>query len=153
MMPSFAGMLTTLLVTAMAGNVPGPALSPGDVVSAQLRALAGDDAAHHDGIRRTFLFASPGNKLVTGPEQRFVELVQTPAYAPLLGSRRFRIRDERRDGDSYQAVAEVVGRDGRTRLFGFQLGRQADGPLKGCWMTEGVTPLQPAPPAQGRGVI
>ena len=151
MMPSFAGMLTTLFVTTLAGNLPGPSLSPRDVVLAQLAALAADDPADHNGIRRTFLFASPDNKAVTGPQERFVQLVQSPAYAPLLGARRWTIRDERGDGDAYQAVAEVVGKDGKTRLYGFQVGRQTGGEYKGWWMTEGVTPLEPAPAGGGAG--
>ena len=153
MLPTIAGALTTLLASTLTGNVPGPALSPADVVRAQLSALSADAGPRHDGIRRTFWFASPDNRQVTGPVERFVELVQNPAYAPLLNAGRWRVRDDRRAGDAYQAVVEIVGADGRTHLFGFQLGRQAEGPYKGCWMTEGVTPLDPAPPADDRGII
>ena len=152
MLPTIASAMTMLFAAALTGNVPSPALSPGDVVRAQLRALSADDAPAHHGIRRTFLFASPANRQVTGPEQRFVELVQNPAYAPLLRAAKSRVTDQRSVGDAYQAVVEVVGRDGKAKLFGFQLGRQSDGPLKGCWMTEGVTPLDPAP-ADDRGII
>ena len=153
MLPTLASALVTLAAAAIGGGVPSAALTPADVVRAQLAALATNDPATDDGVRRTFLFASPQNRQVTGPAERFVTLVKNPAYAPLVGARQASLLDARRDGDAYEALVEVVAADGTKRRFVFQLGLQGDGPFKGCWMTEGVAPLQPQPPAGGGGMI
>src|SRR3954451_2111401 len=62
---------------------PARSLSPGEVVKIVMNALRDNDAKD-GGIAITFDFASPQNKKVTGPLERFVPMVKTPAYAPML---------------------------------------------------------------------
>lgn len=65
---------------------PSPSLQPAEVVEAQLRALQQGNTC------RCFEFASPSNRRVTGPLQRFeIKLRQTPAYSPLVGCSSFEI--------------------------------------------------------------
>ena len=58
---------------------PSPDLTPLEVVEKQLVALQRGDVA------AAFAFASPDNKRITGPWQKFEMMVrQTPAYSPLV---------------------------------------------------------------------
>ena len=59
---------------------PDPSLSPQDVVSIQIEALRNNDIPYADrGIEVTFNFTSPANKRVTGPLERFKEIVRNRA--------------------------------------------------------------------------
>ncbi len=129
---------------------PSPDLSPQQVVEVVIEALAanGEDDA---GIRKTFEFASPGNRQQTGPIERFIPLVKQPPYDVMLGSAQREMGPFREiEGVAEQAV-RVVGKHGRTRVFIFRVSRQAGGEYDGCWMTDGVVPVELAPPAPRRG--
>src|SRR5215207_7842078 len=65
---------------------PRPDYSPEQVVQIVMDALQNNDAAD-SGIVTTFNFASPGNKEVTGPVARFIPMVKTPSYKPMLNFR------------------------------------------------------------------
>ena len=76
-------ILAVLLVAAPVGAThlpqtePDPSLSPQDVVSIQIEALQNNDTPYEDrGIEITFNFASPTNKRVTGPLERFKVMVR-----------------------------------------------------------------------------
>ena len=124
--------------------MPSPTLAPERVVTIQLAALAGNDPATDDGIRRTFWFASPGNKSVTGPAENFARVVRDPAYAPLLDARRWRLVQDETVGDGYRAVVEIVVGDGERLLFGFELGRQGPGAVRGVLDDRGRHAAGPA---------
>ena len=62
---------------------PEPELKPNDVVKLQLLAMQQNDDSDF-GIEVTFRFASPSNKIQTGPLKRFNSLVRNPSYLPLL---------------------------------------------------------------------
>merc|ERR1719197_688777 len=65
---------------------PSPALAPISVVESQMAALAEGD------VQRCYQFASPSNKKITGPWQKFEILVrQSPAYAPLVSCSSFEV--------------------------------------------------------------
>ena len=62
--------------------VPKPELTPEQVVEIQVEALRKNDVPTPDaGIATTFRFASPGNRKVTGPLERFAPIVKAPATA------------------------------------------------------------------------
>ena len=62
---------------------PHPALSPRDVVRIQIEALRKNDTPYENrGIEVTFNFASPANKRMTGPLERFKVMVHNPIYEP-----------------------------------------------------------------------
>jgi hypothetical protein len=64
---------------------PSPNLSPVEVVRIQVEALEKNDVPHPNrGIEIAFRFASPENKRATGPLERFIQMVSSPAYRPLL---------------------------------------------------------------------
>ena len=122
-------------------TVPDPRLSPGQVVLAVLAALK-DNGPDDAGIRTTFRFASPGNQAMTGPVERFAEMIKRPPYDVLVNHRSAAVRPLDVVGNAATALVTVVDRDGRTVHFLWQLSRQPDGPEKDCWMTDGVAPVQ-----------
>src|SRR5688500_17564467 len=73
---------------------PSPSLTSEDVVRPQMTALQHNDTPTPDaGAAIAFRFASPENKVYTGPAERFAQMVHAPQYAPMLGCRRFDIFD------------------------------------------------------------
>jgi hypothetical protein len=119
-------------------RAPHPDLSPRDVVTAQLAAMQNNDepAADH-GIAQAYQFASPGNRAVTGPLERFVGLVKNPIYRPLLNHRRAELGMGFQHGDDAWQEVLIVDETGRRIVYEFGLSRIAE---TGCWMTDSVMP-------------
>ena len=143
-------MNTLVLVLALAGVPPHPppSLSPGQVVEIVLAALQHNDDPQPDaGIATTFEFASPANRLETGPLQRFASMIKNPAYRVMLGFRSATKGRLELDGNHAQQRVVIVGRDGSQVTYVFLLSKQSDGPYANCWMTDGVIRQKdPEPP-------
>ena len=137
----FSLMLNSAAVSA-AEVQPGPQFSPREVVEIVLDALSENDTPSSDaGIELTFRFAAPSNRQVTGPIERFATMVKSEAYRDLINHERYQI-GEIRQSDSRAFVPVVLSsNDGRTVAFMFRLGKQADEPYEGAWMTEAVYPV------------
>jgi hypothetical protein len=128
-------------VTADPKKQPGPRAeySPEQVVQIVMDALQNNDAAD-SGIVTTFNFASPGNKEVTGPVARFIPMVKTPAYKPMLNFRsaeygKLELADDKTTGEQ---TVTLIAANGDVATYLFRLSKQPDGEFKGCWMTDGV---------------
>lgn len=82
-------LLATSASAAVADLVmPDPALSPEVVIEIQLSALQANDIPKPDaGIMRTWAFAHPDNKRMTGPLPRFAQMIKGPLYQMLLNHR------------------------------------------------------------------
>jgi hypothetical protein len=71
----------------VADLMPRPELSPEQVVQYQIEALQHNDEPKLDtGIERAFRFASPSNKQMTGPLEKFIRIVKSPVYSPMVNS-------------------------------------------------------------------
>lgn len=139
-----------LLAIAVAVSTPHPApsLSPNEVVTIVLNALKHNDDPRPDaGIATTFEFASPANRVATGPLPRFVLMIKNPAYRVMLGFRSATRGRLELDGDHAKQRVVIVGQDGSEVTYVFLLSKQADGPYASCWMTDGVVRQKdPEPP-------
>lgn len=125
---------------------PSPDLEPEKVVRLITEALShNDEPAPDAGIKLTFRFASPGNKEATGPIERFIPLVKGEPYGIMIGAAAVDLGPSREGGDVYEQVVHVVSPEGREQMFLFRLSRQRGGEYDGCWMTEGVIPVEPDP--------
>lgn len=123
-------------------RLPSPDLSPREVVEIQLAGLQ-DAKADGVGILQCFCFASPGNRLTTGPLERFGQMVrQAPfdclgkPHAVLIGRPEYRQRVAR-------LLVTVVDTNGRVCGFTFILSKQKASPVRDCWMTDAVLPALP----------
>jgi hypothetical protein len=148
---------TTAPADPAASMEPNPALLPDAVVKTVMEALQHNDSKNN-GIEITFRFASPNNKLVTGPLEHFVQLLQTPQYQPMLNFKSIQYGPVHVEGDAAEQAVRIVDATGATVFYVFQLARQTDGALKNCWMTDSVIRVvpqtQPAnPPADDKGQV
>ncbi|GFR47118.1 hypothetical protein Agub_g8805 [Astrephomene gubernaculifera] len=122
-----------------------PSLGPEAVVQAQLAALASEDVA------TVFSFASPANKALTGPLERFELLLRNPVYRPLLRHRHVTsVRRTMLASDSYSELVKVVSdntgmpQQAVEMTYLWHLSRQPES-LEGvanCWMTDSVRLLE-----------
>ena len=64
---------------------PNPDIKPREVIEIQLNALMKNDTPSKDhGIIQTWFFAHPNNQRVTGPIERFKNMIKTDSYSMLI---------------------------------------------------------------------
>jgi hypothetical protein len=120
---------------------PSPKLTPGQVVRIVMDALQHNDE-DDSGIAVTFDFASPANREVTGPLERFAQMVKNPAYGPMLNYKSAEYGKAVVVDDQAQQVVKIVAADDEVAVYVFRLSKQPDGEYEGCWMTDGVIRVQ-----------
>jgi len=128
-----------------AANLPQPSadLQPGEVVQIIIDALAKNDYPFPDaGIETTFNFASPANKVNTGPLERFVTLVKGPVFGKMINHRDSTLSKVIFEGNKALRLVQIVGENNQTLYFAFRLGLQQEGDYAGMWLTEAVWPLE-----------
>ena len=121
---------------------PSPELSPGQVVKIQLNALRHNDAENR-GIAIAFRFASPDNKVNTGPLARFADMIQQGPYGLMLAYDNVSYHPIEVQADRARQRVTLVGA-GLVIDYEFYLSRQHDGACQGCWMTDAVVAKRPS---------
>jgi hypothetical protein len=129
-------------------KLPSPDLSPDEVVRLQvnaLRAFQQDQSA----LNQCYVFASPANRAVTGPLDRFAAMVQNEIYSPLVRQTNALVgRPVIREGQATVLVT-VLDASRTARCFRFFLSKQNDPQYRDCWMTDAVISVQEqVPPAR-----
>lgn len=120
---------------------PHPGLAPQAVVEIQLRALQrNDDPVPDAGIARTWAFAHPDNKRMTGPLHRFTAMLKGPQYGMLLNHRAYRVEPVYRTAGLAVFRVRVVSADGTPVSLEWRVALVREGPYAGAWMTVGVSP-------------
>lgn len=119
--------------------------TPREVVVAQAYGL------HSRRIDVCYRFASPANKAQTGPLIRFAQFFEAPGrFSSMLGCKSFRIDSEQLhgralgDGDKpSRAIFQLtfVTTTGAEFFFAWELSLQIGNQYNGCWMTDGVVPM------------
>jgi Domain of unknown function (DUF4864) len=123
--------------------IPGPKVTPEQVVQYQVTALQRNDDPHADaGIERTYRFASPSNKSRTGPLDHFVSIVKSPTYLPMVNNLASSIIGSKIEGDRAKVAIKVTPEKGAQLIYLFVLTRQHVGEFSNCWMTDSVLPIQ-----------
>ena len=127
--------------TSFADNLvkPSPDINPIDVVEVQLFALQSNDETDF-GIRQTWEFAHPRNKMATGPLPRFTSMIKTPAYSILLNNLKFETKEIFNDGKTAGIAVRIEAKDNKAYTYMWTLEKiTEEGPLNGNWMTSGVS--------------
>ena len=120
---------------------PDPSLSPAHVVKIQLQALQRNDEPTPDaGIAQTWAFAHPDNKRMTGPLEKFAQMLKGPSYRMLLGHLEHTIKTVVGSNQTVLFNVTVVTADNQRVSFQWTLSKVRSGPLSGAWMTIGVSP-------------
>jgi hypothetical protein len=137
-----ATLLAMSASTALADMVmPDPALSPKEVVEAQLTALQANCTPETDaGITQTWVFAHPDNKRLTGPLPRFAQMIKGPMYQMLLNHRAHEIQEVSRTADEAVLAVTVTSEIGTVVVYQWRVGTVTDGDHAGAWMTTAVSP-------------
>ena len=118
---------------------PSPDINPIDVVEVQLFALQSNDETDF-GIRQTWEFAHPRNKMATGPLPRFTSMIKTPAYSILLNNLKFETKEIFNDGKTAGIAVRIEAKDNKAYTYMWTLEKIIEeGPLNGNWMTSGVS--------------
>ena len=109
-------------------------------MQAQLQGFQ-SNSDENQGIALAYRFASPGNRVLTGPVERFTKML-VAAYPELLNHRNARIVKQQVENDF--AVIAVVVESADLKIFNyiFRLSKQTEaqtrGSCTGCWMTDSV---------------
>ena len=118
---------------------PSPDINPIDVVEVQLFALQSNDE-NDFGIKQTWEFAHPRNKMATGPLPRFTSMIKTPAYSILLNNLKFETKEIFNDGKTAGIAVRIEAKDNKAYTYMWTLEKiTEEGPLNGNWMTSGVS--------------
>ena len=125
---------------------PNPELPPEEVVRLQLAGLS-DAKTDGVGILQCFCLASPGNRVVTGPLERFGQMVRTEPYQCMASPRAVLIGRPQHGDNVARLLVTVIDDEHNVRAFAFVLSRQKEKPFQDCWMTEAVLSAFPAAPA------
>ncbi len=136
-------LLVVLAAPATATHLPqaepDPSLSPHDVVSIQIEALRNNDTPYENrGIEVTFNFASPANKRLTGPLERFKAMVRNPIYGPMINHRTAKYETLKIESEIAQIDVILTSNDGEYLGYRFILSRQQGNRYEGSWMTDAV---------------
>jgi tetratricopeptide (TPR) repeat protein len=119
---------------------PSPELLPEDVVKIQLNALKHNDGKNH-GIAIVYRFASPENRLYTGPLEKFIKMLYNPLYAPMLNYDTEELGTMKKDEQRAEQRVVLIDKNGKAHTYLFLLSKQQEGDYRGCWMTDGVINL------------
>ena len=130
---------------------PEVGLEPQDVVTIVINALANNDEPFVDaGIATTFAFASPANKVNTGPLDKFTQMVKNDVYGIMVDHVESNFSKVVYDDNNAYQLVQLKGKNGIEIVFAFRLSKQIDGEFDGMWMTDAVWPIGDAlVPQQG----
>ena len=122
--------------------VPTPDLDIEDVIRIQLGGLA--DKHPTRGIVQCMEFASPANRRVSGSIHEFTRLVRNDRYRTLADPEAVQIGSATATEGHVQVLVTVLN-SGEVSSFMWVLSRQTEPPYDGCWMTDGVFPMDNEP--------
>ena len=125
-------------------QLPSPSVEfkPEDVVKIVIDALARNDQPFTNaGITTTFAFASPANKVNTGPLDRFIRMVKGEPYGIMVDHIDSEFSEVVYMGNNAYQMVNLTAADGRAVVFAFRLSKQLDGDFKDMWMTDAVWPV------------
>ena len=116
-----------------------------EVVKMQLSALMKNDTPYKDfGIVQTWEFAHPNNQRVTGPLERFKNMIKTDSYSMLINHKDHEIKEIYKTTEVATFEVMVLDTEKKYYKFKWQVEKyKLDGPLKDCWLTTAVS--QPMP--------
>jgi len=124
---------------------PNNTIKPIQVVKIQLSALKKNDSPYKDaGILQTWIFAHPNNQRVTGPLERFKNMIKADSYSMLLNHSDHEIIKVFMSKDA--VIFEVTVLDNKKKYYKFKWQVEkysGEGSLKDCWLTTTVS--QPIP--------
>ncbi len=125
---------------------PSPKWQPVQVVSLQLKTLRANNPADDDGIATAYRFASPRNRQAVGNLTNFTRMLHG-GYPDMLTHVAADIETVRVEADEAVIGATLTLDNDVQHKYLFLLRRNTGDPCDGCWLTDGVIPVErKAPP-------
>ena len=124
---------------------PNSKIEANQVIKIQLSALMKNDTPYKDfGIVQTWEFAHPNNQRVTGPIERFKNMLKTESYSMLLNHTTHEVLEVYKSSKVATFEVTVLDKEKKYYKFKWQVEKYAsEGSLKDCWLTTAVS--QPVP--------
>ena len=124
---------------------PSIDIDPKKVIKIQLTALMKNDFPYKArGITQTWEFAHPNNQKITGPIERFKNMMKTDSYSMLLNHTDHEIMEVYISKDVATFEVTVLDVSKKYYKFKWQVEKyNIEGALKDCWLTTAVS--QPMP--------
>ena len=135
--PDFISELNELDLSRIV--LPSAGLAPDEVVRLQIAGLS-DQRPDGVGILQCYALASPANRAVTGPLDRFGKMVRNGPFQCMAKPRAMLVGSPQVADRTGRVLVTVVDQHDQIHAFTFVLGRQAEAPFMDCWMTEAVLP-------------
>ena len=124
---------------------PNIEIEPKKVVKIQLSALMKNDNPYKDsGIIQTWEFAHPNNQKITGPLEKFKNMIKTDSYSMLINHSNHEILEVYMSSKIATFEVTVLDNEKKYYKFKWQVEKyDREGQLKNCWLTTAVS--QPIP--------
>ena len=120
---------------------PDPSIGPKEVISIQLKALQKNNLPFDDaGIEQTWEFAHPNNKKMTGPLNKFKQMIYSESYKILISHENSEVivLKETENTSVYKVI--ILSKDKKKYYYIWQVEKVlTDGDFKNCWMTTSVS--------------
>ena len=120
---------------------PNISLKPFDVLMIQLNSLQNNNVPYKDaGIEQTWEFAHPDNKKMTGPLEKFKQMIYSKSYEILISHENNEITTLYETNNKSVYKVYILSNDKKKYYYIWQIEKVLlDGDLKNCWMTTGVS--------------
>ena len=120
---------------------PEPTLKPLDVLLIQLNSLKNNNIPYKDaGIEQTWEFAHPNNKTITGPLNRFKQMIYSKSYEILISHENSEITIVKETKNISIYKVTILSKDKKKYYYIWQVEKVLfEGVLKDCWMTTSVS--------------
>ena len=124
---------------------PNIEIEPKKVVKIQLSALMKNNNLYKDwGIIQTWEFAHPNNRKITGPIEKFKNMIKTDSYSMLINHSNHEILEVYMSSEIATFEVTVLDNEKKYYKFKWQVEKyDREGQLKNCWLTTVVS--QPIP--------
>ena len=120
---------------------PNITLKPFDILAIQLNSLQNNNVPFKDaGIEQTWKFAHPNNKAMTGPLEKFKQMIYSRSYKILLEheNNEITILNETNNRSVYKVY--ILSKEKKKYYYIWQIEKvRQEGDLKNCWMTTSVS--------------
>jgi len=139
-----------LVATLGAQPRPQPGVAPGEVIRTVVEALQNHNSpSPNAGIFTVYQFASPANRVNTGPYGNFLRMVKDPRFEPLFSGHADSYGPLIVSGNRAQQKVRYHVEGGGAVWFVFAVSQQntqqTRGRCAGCWMVDGVAPVAADP--------
>mgnify|MGYP003325565455 CR=1 FL=1 len=120
---------------------PDITLKPLDLLTIQLNSLQNNDYPYKDaGIEQTWEFAHPDNKKMTGPLEKFKQMIYSRSYKILLEHENNEITILKETNNRSVYKVYILSKEKKKYHYIWQIEKvRQEGNLKNCWMTTNVS--------------